>query len=86
MKSLSFLLLCLVCLSCGKKAVDPVGANCDQWSNQYSSAVNAYASSPTTANCLAFKSALTDLVNKCTVLTPQLRAQYNSEIQALTCN
>lgn len=85
MKTLSFLLLCMVCLFCGKKGVGP-GSNCDDYTAKYSASVTAYSSSPTQANCLSLKSSLSELVNKCTILTPQVRAQYNAQIDALTCN
>jgi len=84
MKALSFLLLCMVCLSCGKKTVDPV--NCDNYFAKYQTAITAYSSSQTPANCLSVKSALSDIVNRCTILTAQQRADYNAEINAMNCN
>lgn len=84
MKTFSFLLLCVVCLSCGKKAVDPV--NCDNYVAKYQTAITAYSSSPTASNCVSLKSSLSDIVNKCTILTAQQRADYNAQIDALTCN
>lgn len=86
MKTLSFLLLCTVCLSCGKKGVDPAAASCNESVARYQTTINAYAASPTAANCLAVKSVLSDVVNKCTLLSAQERAEYNRELDQMTCD
>ncbi|MBX2951009.1 MAG: hypothetical protein KF870_00795 [Leadbetterella sp.] len=66
-----------------KKLLIPL---CNSYVSKYQTAITAYAASPTASNCLSLKSSLSDIVNKCTLITAQEKADYNAQINGLNCN
>lgn len=84
MKTLSFILLCAVCLSCGKKAVNP--AKCNEYIARYQTTLNAYANNPTPANCIAVRNILGDIVDKCSLLSAKERDEYKEDLEQMDCN
>lgn len=88
MKKISVYLLCLFALACSKSDesdLSPQG-NCDQLSERYTAALNAYVSNPSVSNCQSLKTTLNNLVGKCAILTAQQKKEYQDAIADLTCN
>ena len=88
MKKLSISLLCLLAVACSKSKDGGISpqANCDNLSEKYVAALNAYASNQSVANCQSFKNSLNDLVSKCAILTAQQKADYTAAMADLKCN
>jgi hypothetical protein len=90
MKKLTIIILFLttVSVSCNKSGVGPASAaNCDKETAVYTKAFDAWVADPTSKpKCEVFRKSLDDLVNKCTVLTPALRKQYQDDLKDFTCN
>jgi len=93
-KTFSFRLLPTLCLvaslvlnlGCGGDGdPDPVG-NCDNFTDDYESTLNAYISDPTNkTKCLAFKSAAADLLD-CPHLTAGHRKEYQDAVNSIDCD
>lgn len=89
MKKAFLSLLVLTILSCSKKnqgdTLNPAG-NCAKLTEAYSSAVVNYIEDQSPKNCTAYLKALDDLVNKCTVLTGELKREYQEQRTNLKCD
>jgi len=71
-----------------KKAVDNIipGANCNDLSETWVAALNAYSLDPSEANCEAYVDAFSDYVNGCATLTSAQKKELNDEIDAIDCS
>ncbi len=87
-KITSLFLFCLFFtgLSSCKRPGDVIAGNCDEYSNDYSAKVQAFSSAPSKASCTALVASLDKLVNKCTLLTPAQRQQYNQSLADINCS
>ncbi len=86
MKTKLFLALCICSLACSKGKDSTPSANCDSMLQKYETSLSTYATNPTAANCISFKTNIEDLVKKCTILTAQQRQEFNASLNTLTCN
>jgi len=77
-----FALVSTVTINCSKKSNDAV--NCTDLANKTDAADLTYSTSPTTANCLAYKTAINNFIN-CPLITAQDKATLQLALSQLTC-
>ena len=84
----TLILLCTVgIIACKKDSVEPSVDNCQKVANEYTTAINAWASDPTNkSKCEVVKKSLTNILNACSVYTAVERKRYEDELKQFTCD
>jgi len=78
--------VCVTLLTFGSCKKDDNGNSCTDLANAASTAAMNYSSNPNSANCQAYKTAITNYVDGCADIEQSVKDQYLAALEGLNCD
>ncbi|MDZ7896910.1 MAG: hypothetical protein U5N85_02620 [Arcicella sp.] len=74
-------------IACKKDSIEPSADNCQRVANEYTTAINAWATDPNSkSKCEAVKKSLTNILSACSAYTAIQKKEYEDELKQFDCN